>query len=499
MAESQKKKYDIICVGGGVMSGTLALMTKLLNSDTKIGIFERLDKTGLESSEAWNNAGTGHSGYCELNYTPEQEDGTIDISKAVNILSQFEQSKEFWSHLVKNGYISDPGEFITSIPHHSWVRGEKDVEFLKKRYKALTETPMFKTMKFSEDKETLKKWFPLIMADRDASETMAATRMGLGTGVDFGRLTEIYFQILKDRFDTPLKTGHEVIDLNQKDDKSWVVTVKNLEDNTKQNLEAKHVFVGAGGRALSLLQKTNIKEKDGYGGFPVSGQFLICKNPDVIEKHWAKVYSKAGPDAPPMSTPHLDSRYIDGKKELLYGPFAGFSPKFLKMGSNWDLFKSVRWKNIRSLLGAFWHNLDLTSYLIGQLMMNHDKRMDDLRKFIKDAKNEDWRLDVAGQRVQIIKPDPKQGGKVQFGTEVIHSKDGSISTLLGASPGASTAVHIMLEVLQYIYPKNMKSSEWKEKLDEIIPFWEEKVDQDEEKFKKVQANCSKLLQLDVEH
>lgn len=501
MKSSQKsnKIYDLICVGGGVMSGTLALMMKTLDPKSKIGIYERLDEVGLESSEAWNNSGTGHSAFCELNYTPEKEDGSIDISKAISIFTQFERSKQFWSYLVKKGMIKDPSHFIKSIPHHSWVRGEKDVAFLKKRYEALSKTNMFKSMEFSDKHETLEEWFPLIMKDRDPSEIMAATRMEIGTEVNFGELTEIYFKILKENFDTPINLNSDVRSIHQDKEGVWTVEIKNTKTLDRQSLKAKHIFIGAGGNALPLLQKTGIEEGNGYGGFPVSGEWLICKNRKVIDQYWAKVYSKAGPDAPPMSTPHLDTRYIKGKRELLFGPFAGFSSKFLKTGSYTDLIKSVQCKNIKSLLGAFWHNMDLTGYLIKQVSMGHESRMNELRKFVKNAESEDWELKVAGQRVQIIKADKEAWGALQFGTEVVHNPEGSITALLGASPGASTAVHIMLEVLAHAFPEKMNSSEFKEKLEEMIPYWNKNADVDPEQFKKVQKECSESLKLEVSH
>ncbi len=498
-SKKSEKVYDLVCIGGGIMSGTLALMTKILDKDSKIEVFERLDEVGLESSDAWNNAGTGHSAFCELNYTPEKEDGSIDISKAISIFSQFERSKEFWNYLVKNKMITKPEDFIKSIPHHSWVEGERDVEFLKKRHEALAQTPMFSEMKFTEDQETLKKWFPLMMTNRKSSEVMAATRMELGTEVNFGELTKMYFEILKKHFNAPVQLNTDVRDVYENEDGTWTVEAKNTKTLDRQTLIAKNIFIGAGGRALQLLQKTGIKEGKGYGGFPVSGEFLFCKNQEVIDKHWAKVYSKAGPDAPPMSTPHLDTRYIDGKRELLFGPFAGFSSKFLKSGSYADLFKTVKGKNIKSLLGAFWHNMDLTGYLVGQLKMSHADRVEVLRSFIKDAKDEDWELVVAGQRVQIIRADKEEWGALQFGTEVVHNPEGTVTALLGASPGASTAVHIMIQVLQHAFPQKMKTKAWKEKLDEMIFLWDKNADESPEEFRKIQKQCSDSLKLEVSH
>ncbi len=493
-----KEDYDVICVGAGIMSATLALMLKLLDPKIKILILERLDKVAQESSAAQNNAGTGHSGFCELNYTPEKENGEIDITKAVHIFEQFERSKQFWRFLVKNGLFEDPS-FIHSIPHHAWVTGDRNVSFLKKRFEAMTSEFMFEKMKFSEDKSEMKEWFPLIMKDRDPSRPMAATRMELGTEVNFGSLTQKYIDILQQEFDVPVLMEHEVKDIDPTRPDDWLVEVEDLKNGRKRYYDADHVFIGAGGGALPLLQKVEIDEKDGYGGFPISGQWLFCKNEELIKQHDAKVYSKAEVGSPPMSVPHLDTRYINGKKELMFGPFAGFSTKFLKEGSYTDFPKSINFSNIPSLWGVFWHNLDLTKYLVEQVSMSHEDRVNELRTFLKDAKPEDWELQVAGQRVQIIKRDEEEGGVLEFGTDVIHSKDGSITALLGASPGASVAVDIMLDVINTAFPEKLATAQWQQKLSEMIPFWNKNIKEHKEEFQKLQAECSEALGLSAKH
>lgn len=489
--------YDLVCVGGGIMSATLALMLKLIDKNHKILILERLDDVALESSAAWNNAGTGHSAFCEMNYTPMLDDGSIDVSKAIEICTQFELSKQFWSFLLKRGYLKNPRKFIHPVPHHSWVRGEDDVFFLKKRYKKMSKLPLFGGMIYADDFKTLQQWFPLIMRERKTDEVMAATRMELGTEVNFGELTREFFRILKEEFNTPVLTSHEVLDVDPTENVAWMVEIKNLITDKKEYVDAEHVFIGAGGGALPLLQKVEIEEKDGYGGFPVSGEWLICKNQEIIDQHHAKVYSKASLGAPPMSVPHLDTRYVDGKRELLFGPFAGFSTKFLKNGSFTDLFKSIKWDNIPAMWGVFWHNLPLTEYLIKQVRMDHSDRMEELQKFIKNADPKDWELKIAGQRVQIIKGDEEEGGTLEFGTELVHSKDGKITALLGASPGASTAVHIMLELLQFAYPEKANSELWRQKLSQMIPFWNKEILSNEEEFKKVRYESSKTLQINL--
>jgi len=496
-SEKINEHYDLICAGGGIMSATLALMLKLIDKNQKILILERLDQVALESSAAWNNAGTGHSAFCEMNYTPEREDGSIDISKAIKVCAQFEKSKQFWSFLVERNFIENPKTFIHAVPHHSWVEGELNVAFLKKRVAEMKRYPMFEGMQFTEDAAEMQKWFPLMMTARDATEKIAASRMELGTEVNYGELTRTYFRILEEKFDTPVFTQHEVEDVDPEKNDDWLVKIKNLATKEKIHCDAEHVFIGAGGGALPLLQKVEIEEKEGYGGFPVSGEWLICNKREIIEKHHAKVYGKAEVGAPPMSMPHLDTRYIDGKRELLFGPFAGFSTKFLKQGSYLDLFKSIKWDNIPSMWGVFWHNIPLTKYLIEQVRMGHEDRMETLRKFVKNAKSHDWDLKVAGQRVQIIKRDEEEGGTLEFGTEVVHSKDGRITALLGASPGASVAVDIMVNLLHFVYPLKAETKEWQRKFSEMIPLWNQEIESNPEMFKKIRAQCSETLQINL--
>lgn len=486
------KKYDLICVGGGIMSATLALLAKMLDPKMDILILERLDKVAQESSAAWNNAGTGHSALCELNYCPAK-DGSVDISKAEKICNQFEISKQFWSYLTAQGLIKDPKSFINPVKHHSWVTGEENATYLKKRYEVMKEHFMFDTIEFTESIEKMREWFPLIMHDRKEDEVMAASRIDRGAEMNFGSLTEQLFKILEEEYDTPVHCNMEVLDIDPDDEVEWFAKVKNLKTGEELEFDAHHVFIGAGGASLLLLQKVEIDEKDGYGGFPVSGQWLVCKNEDIIKQHNAKVYSKAGQGDPPMSTPHLDTRYINGKRELLFGPFAGFSPKFLKEGSYLDLFKSIQYDNISPMLGAFWKNLPLTQYLVEQVAMSFEDRMDDLRKFIKDAKNEDWEIVHAGQRVQIIKKDAFTGGELQFGTEVISSKDGSITCLLGASPGASTATFIMLQTLEKAFPEIMETAKGKEILSQMVPTYYKKPTK--ELFLKTLKKSNALLKL----
>ncbi|KQT17066.1 malate:quinone oxidoreductase [Chryseobacterium sp. Leaf404] len=488
-----KPKYDVVMIGGGIMSATLATMLHELDPQLNIAIFERLGRFAKESTAAWNNAGTGHSAFCELNYTPQNADGSVEISKAENIAEQFEVSKQFWSFLISKNYINRPQDFINSCPHLSLVFGEDDAEFLRKRFDNMSKSVLFEGMEFTTDHDKLREWIPLVMSKRNQSEVLAATKMDAGTDVNFGTLTRKMGRHLMANTNVEIFVYTEVKDIDPIKN-GWKMKVKDRTHNIKHDVTADFVFIGAGGYALPLLDSSDIEESAGYGGFPVSGQWLVTHNPQLVVQHEAKVYTQAPVGAPPMSVPHLDLRIIDGKKALLFGPFAGFSTKFLKEGSYLDLPESVNTKNIRSLFGAWWHNLPLTKYLIQQVAMNKAQRIQHLREFVKDAKEEDWELKVAGQRVQIIKKDDKAGGKLEFGTEVVTNKSGTIASLLGASPGASTAVSAMIDVLEKCFPEKM-NGEWKDKLKDIIPSYGTKLSENPEMTVMLRAHSKEKLQL----
>ncbi|SFI59198.1 malate dehydrogenase (quinone) [Kaistella treverensis] len=493
-ARVPKSHYDVVLIGGGIMSATLGTLLHELEPTLNIAIFERLGRFARESSAAWNNAGTGHSAFCELNYTPLQEDGSIDISKAEKIAEQFEISKQFWSFLLSKNYIQDPKTFINSCPHMSLVFGKGDGEFLRRRHEKMTQSHLFQGMQFTTDHNQLREWIPLIMNHRKQTEHLAATKMDMGTDVNFGTLTRKMGRFLADDSNVDVFLYHDVKDIDPRDDGKWKIKVKNRMHPKKYEITSDFVFIGAGGYALPLLDSSDIPESEGYGGFPVSGEWLVSFKPELIAQHQAKVYTQATVDAPPMSVPHLDLRIIDGQQALLFGPFAGFSTKFLKEGSYLDLPESVNFSNIRSLFGAWWHNLPLTQYLVRQVAMTKDQRMQHLREFVKDAHEDDWQLKIAGQRVQIIKKDDEDGGKLEFGTEVVVNKSGTIASLLGASPGASTAAYAMLQVLEKCFPDKVEN-EWKEKLCEIIPSYGQKLSENPELTEKIRAYTKEKLEL----
>jgi malate dehydrogenase (quinone) len=491
-----EKPVDVVLVGAGVMSATLGTMLKELDPKLSIEMFERMDAVSVESSDAMNNAGTGHSGFAELNYTPEMPDGSIDTKKAVDINEQFEISKQFWAYQVNKQYLGAPQTFINNVPHMAFVWGEDNIAYLRKRYAALQKENLFKGMLYTEDQELIRKWAPLVMNGRDPKQHVAATRMDIGTDVNYGTLTRSMVKHLTGTHGMTLNLRTQVEDIKRGENGLWNVTVKNLADDKVRTVSAKFVFIGAGGGALPLLEKTGIPEAKGYGGVPVGGQWLVTDNPALVEAHNAKVYGKASVGSPPMSVPHLDTRIIDGKKALLFGPFATFSTKFLKNGSWIDLPASVGTGNVRPMFQAGIDNIPLTKYLVEQVMQSQEDRVKTLRDYLPEAKAEDWKLVNAGQRVQIVKDDPKKGGLLQFGTEVVASSDGSVTALLGASPGASTAAPIMLKVLKAsAFRDQLKTPEWDAKMKEMIPSYGRHLNDDAAYANQIRHQSSKVLGL----
>lgn len=486
---------DIVLIGAGIMSATLGVLLKKLNPSFTISIFERLDRVTAESSDAWNNAGTGHSAFCELNYTPENEDGSIEISKAVKIAESFEVSKEFWSYLVENGIIESPDSFIRHIPHMSFVWGEKNVDYLKKRFEALTQHHLFQGMEYSDNNAEITNWIPLVMGGRDPEEIVAATKMELGTDVNFGSLTKAMFNYLESQDGVTLNLNHEVEDFERGDNGSWTIEVKNRDSKETSFVRSGFVFIGAGGGSLPLLEKSGIPEAKGFGGFPVSGQWLVCTKPEIIEKHQAKVYGKAAVGSPPMSVPHLDTRVIDGKKALLFGPYAGFSTKFLKNGSYLDLPLSIKFNNIKPMLAAGINNIPLTKYLIDQVRQSPEDRIAALNDYVPGARLEDWELEKAGQRVQVIKKDKDEGGVLEFGTEMVTAADGSLAALLGASPGASTSVSIMIDLIHRCFKNQSQSKEWQDTFKTLIPSFGVSLAKDAELAAKTREKTTEVLRL----
>ncbi|MDQ6575844.1 MAG: malate dehydrogenase (quinone) [Haemophilus parahaemolyticus] len=479
---------DVVLIGAGIMSGTLGTLIKEILPEQSITIFEAQNAVATESSNEWHNAGTGHSALCELNYTAGKADGSIDITKALNINEKYQLSLEMWSYLVAKGDIENPVQFIRKLPHMSFVQGEKDVNFLRKRFEALAQHPLFEGMQFSDDRETLAKWIPLMMQNRQGNEPLAATLIERGTDVNFGELTRKLFKNLQKQ-GCELKLGHRVQNI-QKTTEGWTLTVKDSSDQILQH-SCKFLFIGCGGGTLPLLQKTGIKEGKHIGGFPVSGIFMVCRNPEVVEKHHAKVYGKAKIGAPPMSVPHLDTRFIEGKKSLLFGPFAGFTMKYLKHGSQLDFPLSFKPDNFSTMVIAGIKNIPLTNYLIKQALLNKEQRMAELREFYPEAKSEDWDVIIAGQRVQIIKDLANERGSLCFGTEVITSEDKSIAALLGASPGASTSVDAMLSVFSKCFVE--KHSELQVKLKQIVPSYGEKLRDKPELIHQIRSKAEKWL------
>lgn len=489
------KTVDALLVGAGAMSTTLAMMLNKLDPSLKICIVERLDQVAHESTDGWNNAGTGHAAYCELNYTPEDDQGEVNISKALDINASFEVTLQFWSHLVKTGALPNPKEFINRTPHKSFVWGEKNVAFLRKRHALMSAHHLFEGMKFSEDPATLTEWMPLVMTGRDTSTPVAATHVQHGSDVDFGSLARDMVAHLEQQDNFELLLGHSVEDMKRSSVGGWSVLLEDNKSGEVTRVRSKFVFLGAGGGALPLLQKSDIPECKGYGGFPVSGQWLVCTKPEVANQHRAKVYGKAAIGAPPMSVPHLDTRVINGERALLFGPFAGFTTKFLKQGSVLDLPASVKANNLKSMVSVGLNNMPLTKYLISEVFQSDKSRMASLREYFPQAEDKDWTLANAGQRVQIIKKDEQGKGKLEFGTEIVSAADGTLAALLGASPGASTATQTMIDVIERCFSQQLENSDWKARLKEMIPSYGESLIENAELLRAVREDTLTTLEL----
>lgn len=487
---------DVVLIGAGIMSATLGTMLKELDPSLSIAMLERLEDCAQESSAAWNNAGTGHAANCELNYTPQREDGSVDIAKALQVNTEFDISRQFWAYLVTKGAIPDPRAFIHPCPHMSFVWGEDNVAFLKARFAAMSAHHCYYGMDYTEDHETIRQWAPLIMEGRDPSQSVAATRIVSGADVDYGALTHLLVAHLKAQPDVDLRYNREVVAIEREADGRWLVTFQDVYDGTRQSLSAGFVFIGAGGASLDLLQKSGIPEGRGYGGFPVSGVWLKCEVDEVAARHHAKVYGKAAAGSPPMSVPHLDTRVIDGKTALLFGPYAGFSSKFLKRGSLMDLPHSITHDNITPLLEVAKDNFGLTEYLIGQVLQSEHHQFEALKAFFPQARRSDWKVAVAGQRVQIIKPDPDRIGILEFGTELVAAADRSLVALLGASPGASTAAYIALEALQKCFADKLEENAWLPALRKIIPTYGIDLATDREACRTNRAETARALKLE---
>ncbi|OFK30244.1 malate:quinone oxidoreductase [Corynebacterium sp. HMSC062E11] len=486
-------EVEVALIGAGIMSATLGAMLRELEPSWTQMVFERLDGPALESSSPWNNAGTGHSALCELNYTPEKN-GRIDVSKAMNINEKFQVSRQFWSHQLNNGILTDPKAFINPVPHVSFAQGSIQVDYLKRRFDALKDNHMFPNMQFSDDDATFQEKLPLMSQGRDFnSQKVAISWTDAGTDVNFGALAKQFFTAAK-AAGTEIRYGHEVVDI-KRDGSKWRVVAKNLHTGDYQAVHAKFVFVGAGGYALDLLRKAGVREVSGFAGFPVSGLWLRSKNPELVKQHHAKVYGKAAVGAPPMSVPHLDTRVIDGEEGLLFGPYGGWSPKFLKKGSYLDLFKSIRPDNITSYLGVAAQEFGLTKYLVTEVLKDFDKRVETLKEYVPSADPADWETVIAGQRVQVIKPaGAPQFGSLEFGTTLINNPEGNIAGLLGASPGASITPAIMVELLERCFGEHM--IQWGDKIQEMIPSYGTKLSKDKKLYNEMWEYTQKTLQLE---
>jgi malate dehydrogenase (quinone) len=493
---------DVVLIGAGIMSATLGTFLKELEPSLTVAIFETLHDCAQESSDGWNNAGTGHAANCELNYTPQREDGSVDISRALEVNTEFDLSRQLWSFLVKKGAIPDPRAFINPCPHMSFVWGAGNVSFLRERFKEMSANHCYHGMEYSENRAKIAEWAPLIMDGRGDEEPFAATRIITGADVDYGALTHLLVEHLSGQSGFQVHYNRKVVGLDREDRGRWRVSVEDTYDGGVETVSAKFVFIGAGGGALPLLQKSKIPEGRGYGGFPVSGIWLRCDVDAVSQRHHAKVYGKASVGSPPMSVPHLDTRIIGGKHSLLFGPYAGFSTRFLKHGELTDLFTSLSSDNIVPLLDVARDNVRLAEYLVGQVLESSSQQFGTLKQFFPRAVKKDWKEAVAGQRVETIQPHESKGwvrheeGELEFGTELVVAEDKSIVALLGASPGASTAAAISIDVLKKCFGNELTEGAWLPRLKTIIPTYGIDLKTDADACRRTRAETAPVLKIE---
>ena len=461
---------DVVLIGSGVMSANLGALLRRLDPKLRIQVYEAADELAFEASNGWNNAGTGHAGICELSYTPGREpDGTVKVQKLIDIFQEFEQSLQFWAQAVSSGMIDSPKEFINPVQHISFVHGQEQVEFLRDRHAGMAAHHFFAPMEYTTDREKIGAWAPLLTEGRDPAVPIAATKMDGGTDVNFGVVSRKLLGWLANQEGCGVAAGNKVVDL-KKSGAGWDVTARETKTGKERTVRAKFVFVGAGGGSSLLLQKAGLPEAKGLGGFPIGGHWLGCDDPAIVSRHQAKVYGQNLPEAPTMAVPHLDQRILDGKKTLLFGPFAAWTTRFLHRTGSWtDLICSVKPHNLMTLLKIAATNFPLMKYLMQQGTQSMADRMKVMHIFYPNAQAKDWKLVDGGIRVQAIKKTDGEAGIVHFGTEVLTSADKSMSALLGASPGASVSVNIVMAIIKTSFPHLLSGEEGKKRIEAIIP------------------------------
>jgi malate dehydrogenase (quinone) len=496
---SPSENPDVILIGSGIMSANLGALLKRLDPALSIQVYEAADELAFEASNGWNNAGTGHAGICEISYTPKPADHRpVNVQKAIDIFQEFEQSLQFWGHAVASGMIAQPKDFINPVQHVSFVHGDDQVAFLRSRYAGMSAHHFFRDMEFTTDRAKIGSWAPLLVEGRDPAVPIAATKMDAGTDINFGNVARKLLAWLAAQPGCSVTAGHKVVDLEKLADGRWRTTVQNRQTGERLQRKARFVFVGAGGGSLPLLQKAGLPEAQGLGGFPIGGHWLVCDNPAIVAQHQAKVYGQNLPEAPTMAVPHLDQRILDGKKTLLFGPFAAWTTRFLHRTGRWtDLPLSVRPHNVMTLLKIAATNFPLVRYLVQQGTQSMEDRLRVMRIFYPKAQAKDWRLVDGGIRVQAIKKTDGEAGIVHFGTEVLTSADKSISALLGASPGASVCVNIVTEVIRKSFPHLTEGEAGVKRLQELIPTYglDYRLPQNAGKFAELQQQARKSLQL----
>jgi malate dehydrogenase (quinone) len=478
------------------MSAHLGAMLKRLDPRLTIEVYEAAPEAARESSDGWNNAGTGHAGLCELNYTPPPAiaGAPLDVTGALGIFARFEQSRQFWSYAAAHGLAPRPAEWIRAVPHLSFVRSAAAIDFLRARHAALVAHPFFRGMEFTAERDVLRQWAPLLIEGRDAGP-VAATRIAAGTDVNFGELSRRLLAWLDTQDGCRVFTGHRVTQL-RRGTRGWELVAHHTESGESRRVAVRFVFLGAGGGTLPLLQATGLPIATGLGAFPIAGQWLVCDRPDIVARHYAKVYGPPPPDSGALGGPHLDVRHLHGQRVLLFGPFATWTTKFLHhTGRLTDLPRSIRRDNLGTLLRTGLRNRVLVRFLVQQALQGMDSRLRALREFYPEARRDDWRLVDAGIRVQAMKK--ADAGRLYFGTEVVTAPDGSLAALLGASPGASVSANIALQIVQSCFADSLRAPEGHARMKAMLPTFDVDLGQPAKatEYARRSAEIDELLQL----
>ena len=485
---------DVVLIGGGIMSATLAALLEVVAPQWSITVFEsaagrrrrelaRLEqrrhrprrpvRAELHARRARRPGGPGQ-GRHDQRAVPGLPPVLVAPGRA--------------------GLTGAPKEFINPVPHVSFVTGEDGRAYMRARHEALAAQPLFDGLEYSDDPAELAEWTPLMMAGRDPRQLVAATRSAAGTDVNFGALTRMLLEDAADRGVAvhcqparheprparPTAAGRSPCRDTVTGERRTVRRPVRLRRRRRRRAAAAAEGGHPGDRRASAASR--------------SAASSCAPAPPSWSQHQAKVYGQAAVGAPPMSVPHLDPRVIDGDHSLMFGPYAGFSPKFLKAGSMFDLPRSVKPNNLGSMLGVARTELALTRYLVNELLQSGADRHQTLRAFVPDGRRarlgDDHRRPARPGHQAGPGDRPRRAPVRHRGRRRRRRHDRRPARRL---PGASTAVSAMLDLLERCFPDRMPA--WRPALQEAIPSYGRSLADDPALLAEVRASTMQTLEL----